>query len=66
MSAKECLLVDNNKDINLNPDTHFNGNISFQPTLHMPNLNINTTNGEYFCGPLIMIIKELAIKHLFR
>ena len=70
MNKKECLLVKESVLINLNSnDTiseQFTRNVTFLPTFYMPNLNINTSNGEYFCGPLIMIVKELAIKHHFR
>ena len=63
MNRKECLLVSELSLIDLNNNVNTTRNMTFQTTLFMPNLYINTSNGEYFCGPLIMMVKELAIKH---
>ena len=62
MNTKECLLLDNFEPQKY-PHIYVNKTLSFQPMYVMPNIFLNISGLEYVCGPLVMILKELSIKH---
>jgi len=61
MIRKECFLL-NDFSVNNKPMNLTNKTLSFVPMISMPNIYLNISGFEYICGPLVMIVKEFAIK----
>ena len=64
MDKSNCLIIDESKLINQTlHNVHNNISLSFQPTYFMPNFYTQLLDQQYFCGPLIMMIKEFSKIH---
>ena len=62
MNRKECFLTNTTEAVQLSEDIVSNLTFTFQPIMVMPNLMFQ----DMLCGPLVMLIKELAIKEKIR